>query len=132
MTNGRLLVIDDEPNFGKFVSRVASALGFDVEVTSCSEDFMAAVPRFQPDVIVLDIVMPKVDGIELIQWLASRGTKARVIVTSGFNPRYAEAAQILGAAAGILSIATLPKPVARADLETALMGEQEPPLPVGS
>ena len=132
MTKPRLLVIDDEPNFGKFVGRVASALGFEVEITSCGQDFMAAVPRFQPDVIVLDIVMPEVDGVELIQWLAARGTKARVIISSGFNPQYANMAQILGTASGMLSVMTLPKPVALADLQRALTGGQESSPPVGS
>ena len=131
MTKPRLLVIDDEPNFGKFVARVARVLGFDVEVTTCGNDFMAAVPRFQPEVIVLDIVMPDMDGVELIQWLAARGTAARVIISSGFNPQYANMAKILGTASGILSVMTLPKPVALADLQRALMIGQEPPEPGG-
>jgi len=132
MTKHRLLVVDDEPKFGKFVSRVASALEFEVEVTSCGKDFMEAVPRFQPDVIVLDIVMPNVDGIELMQWLATQGTKARIIITSGFNPQYAHMAQILGTNSGIPSVTILPKPVALADLQRALMDGQEPPMLVGS
>lgn len=132
MTNRRLLVIDDEPSFGKFVSRVAVALGFDVEVTSNGKDFMEAVPRFQPDVIMLDIIMPEIDGIELIQWLAARRTKARIIIVSGFNPQWADMAQLLGADGGLLSVMTLPKPVALADLQKALLGGQAPPLPVGS
>src|ERR1700749_5223526 len=104
MTKPRLLVIDDEPNFSKFVARVAAAQGFEVEVTNCGKDFMAAVPRFQPDLIVLDIVMPDIDGIELIQWLAAQGARRRVIIASGVNPPYADMAQILGNTSGVLSV----------------------------
>src|ERR1700685_1409142 len=112
MTNRRLLIIDDEIDFGKFVSRVASALGYAVEITTRGEDFMAAVLRDPPDVIILDVVMPKMDGVELIRWLAEQQSTARIIVVSGFNPHYAQMVEYLGTAQGILSVTTLLKPIA--------------------
>jgi DNA-binding response OmpR family regulator len=126
MTNRRLLIIDDEVDFAKFVSRVASAVGFEVETTTCGEDFMAAVGRVPPDVIILDIVMPKIDGVELIRWLAERRSQARIIVVTGFNPHYAKMAEDLGTAYGILSITTLTKPIAIIDLKAALMDGEKP------
>jgi DNA-binding response OmpR family regulator len=125
MSARRLLVIDDEIDFGRFVSRVASPLGYEVEITTQGKDFKAAVPRFQPDVIVLDIVMPDIDGIELIQWLAARRMAARIVVASGFNPYYAKMAQMLGSVHGKLSITTLLKPIAIADLKAALSYGEE-------
>jgi DNA-binding response OmpR family regulator len=122
MPGQRLLIIDDEVAFAKFVARVASAEGFDVKVTTRSEDFMAAVLSAPPDVIILDMVMPGMDGVELIQWLAKQQSTARVILASGFNPLYAEMAEQLGASLGKLSISILTKPVRVADLRAALLG----------
>jgi DNA-binding response OmpR family regulator len=126
MTNRRLLVIDDETDFGAFVGRVGSGLGFAVEVTTRAADFQEAYLRFEPTHIILDIVMPERDGIELVGWLAAMGFTGRIIIITGFHPRYAAAAETLGRVQGLRPIVTLKKPVALAELRTALDG----PMPV--
>ena len=73
MADRTLLIMDDEPEFGAFASKVAEPLGFDVTVIQRSRDFKSTYESLRPDVIVLDIVMPEMDGIELIQWLAENG-----------------------------------------------------------
>ena len=129
MNSERLLVIDDEADFGTFVRRVAERLAFDVEVTTRAEEFKTAYARFDPTVIVLDVVMPDVDGIELVRWLGSQGCQARIVIISGFDPNYARAAQSMGDFAGLKSIVRLKKPVNVAELENALKGEPAPPRP---
>jgi DNA-binding response OmpR family regulator len=120
MTRKRLLVVDDEADFGAFVRRVAEKLDFEVVVTTNARAFKEIFHRFDPTVIVLDIVMPDTDGIELVQWLANMQCKARIIIISGFDPNYTRMADILGSAAGISSITRLTKPVTVADLGKAL------------
>ena len=116
----RLLVIDDEPEFGEYVKRVAADLGFSVEVTQRASDFMELYRSVDPTVIVMDILMPQMDGIELVQWLAGNGCSARVILASGYNPRYAKAAETLAQEIGSLEVVTLQKPVRVPDLRAAL------------
>ena len=116
----RLLVIDDEPEFGEYVKRVAADLGFSVQVTHAASDFMDVYRSFDPTVIVMDILMPQMDGIELVQWLADAGCSARVVLASGYNPRYAKAAETLAQEIGSLHVTTLQKPVRVADLRAAL------------
>ena len=125
MSKERLLVVDDEADFGAFVRRVAKKLDFEVEVTTQARDFKQIYKRFDPTVIVLDIVMPEVDGIELIQWLAAVRSLARIIIISGFDPHFSKAAEVLGKVQGIGSIVRLKKPVSVSDLESALIGRDD-------
>jgi len=116
----RLLIVDDEPDFAKFVNRTAVELGYQAKVTTSAADFMSAYDAFDPTMIVLDIVMPVMDGIELVGWLAERQCRARIIAVTGFVPDYAHLAAVLGSYAGLASITSLKKPVAVADLKAAL------------
>ena len=122
MTAKRLLIIDDEADFTVAVRRVAERLGFTVEVASGGEAFKNSCREFDPTVIVLDMVMPEVDGTELILWLAAAQSHARIIIVSGFTPLYAQSAQHLGEANGLNPITRLSKPVSLADLSAALEG----------
>ena len=65
MDEKRLLVVDDEPEFGEYVRKVAVELGYEVEVTGDGKSFMKAYESFNPSVIALDLVMPEIDGVEL-------------------------------------------------------------------
>ena len=123
MTANRLLIVDDEPDFAAAVRRVAEKLDFVVEATTRGRDFKEIYQRFDPTVIILDMIMPEVDGIELMDWLASVKSTARIIIISGFTPLYAKTAASLGEAKGLTSILRLVKPVSLATLTAAL---QEP------
>jgi CheY-like chemotaxis protein len=125
MNGERILVIDDEADFLTFVRRVTQKLDCELEVTTDADAFKQIYARFNPTVIVLDIVMPQTDGIELIRWLAGMGCTARIVVISGFDPNYSKMAQTLGSVSGLASIVRLPKPVSVADLKSALLGTRE-------
>ena len=85
MAVGRLLVVDDDPEFGELVRKLGVKLGFEVEVTSDGEAFMRRYDSFQPSVVMLDMIMPDIEGFELIEWLGERGADAHVIVVTGYG-----------------------------------------------
>jgi DNA-binding response OmpR family regulator len=116
---GRLLIVDDEADLGKFIRRVAENIGFEVEVTTSARDFKRAYERFDPTVVTLDILMPDEDGIELIQWLAARGCTARIVIISA-SLQFSAIASEIGIALGNLSIIKLKKPVTIQTLKEAL------------
>lgn len=120
MTLRRLLVVDDEADFADFVSNAASGLGFEVRVCTRSTEFRTTYADFKPSHIVLDVVMPEIDGIEIVQWLVAEGSTAKVIVTTGYNPQYAKMASLFGQERGFAEISVLTKPVRLADLRAAL------------
>lgn len=119
MPDKRLLIVDDLPELGEVVSRVACNLGYDVHVTTHGEDFKRDYDAFDPTAVVLDIVMPDIDGIELIDWLIERGCDAKILVASAYNPSYARMAETLGSAKG-LEISFIEKPFRIAELRETL------------
>ena len=75
----RILVVDDE---GSIVDAVATALryeGFEVEEAATGRDALAAVARFDPDLIVLDWMLPDIEGIEVGRRLRERGHKNAIL-----------------------------------------------------
>ena len=120
MSARRLLVVDDEPRFCDFVKTVAIKAGFEVESAKDGYEFKTLYCANEPDVVVLDVVMPGIDGVELAQWLAERGARTHIVIVTGFAPDYASLAKKLGEAKGLLSVITLNKPVRMADLQQAI------------
>lgn len=115
----RLLSVDDDERILAVIADVASGLGFEVTLLSESARFMTTYVRLKPDVITLDIMMPDLDGIEVIRWLSDIGSPARVIIISG-NPTFLRVGKKLADVRGALSTSMLTKPFALADLRNAL------------
>ncbi len=116
----RLLIIDDERDFAEYVGEIGEDMGYEVQVTDNAMDFMKFYRTLQPTSIVIDMVMPGVDGVELIGWLAQQHCEAHIMIVTGYNPRYAELAENLGDAKGLSSIKSYTKPLKLADLRQAL------------
>jgi DNA-binding response OmpR family regulator len=119
-TAKRLLIVDDEPDFGDFVRVVGEGLGYDTRVAQNVKQFQSLYDEFDPTVIIMDVVMPEEDGIQLIQWLGERGCGAKIIITTGFSPLYAELTDTMGTGHGLYVHSKLTKPVHLADLRRVL------------
>ncbi|HAS86072.1 MAG TPA: response regulator [Candidatus Competibacteraceae bacterium] len=120
MNAKRLLIVDDEAEFGEFVRRVAVDIGYEVMVTTNGLDFQKGFASFQPNKIILDMVIPDIDGNELLLWLLEQGYASDLIITTGFSPDYARDAKILAEFKGLPSVSILVKPVRLAQLRGAL------------
>ena len=116
----RLLICDDEPAFGRFVQNVAEDLGYVVHVTTEGRAFIEAYDSFEPTLIILDMIMPGMDGNELVLWLAKERCTARVIIITGYTPDYATHAKILGEFKGLGPVTTLHKPIEISRLRAVL------------
>jgi len=120
MRQPRLLVIDDEPALAEFVAQVASECGFLPILTANDEEFREAVVAERPDMFALDLGMPGMDGVELLRFLAEQGSRAPVLIISGFDRRVLESAFRLGEALGLQMVGPLEKPVRFQELEQVL------------
>ncbi len=122
MSEKRLLVIDDEPEFGELVRKVAVGLGYEVRVTTQGRAFQEAYHALRPTTIVMDMVMPEMDGTELVLWLMEQQYAAHLIIITGYSPDYARDARALAEFNGLRSVQTLTKPIGLARLREALGG----------
>ncbi|MBC7202197.1 MAG: EAL domain-containing response regulator [Pusillimonas sp.] len=112
MTNNtcRLLILDDDPGVGQTIELIARASGFETRFTSSPEDFFQGVDEWQPDHIAIDLIMPEMDGVEVLARLAQRHCEARIIVTSGVDHRVLDAAGRSATERGLNIVGVLPKP----------------------
>jgi two-component system OmpR family response regulator len=66
---GRLLVVDDEANICALLSVTLRLTGFDVRVAACGHEALVAAAEFEPDLVVLDVMLPDLDGFEVARRL---------------------------------------------------------------
>lgn len=85
-TGIRILAVDPNREFCRQLSELIAAEG-DMEIIGTAADGMEALERaaeLQPDLMLLELVLPKLDGLEVLRRLRERGSLCRVIVLSGF------------------------------------------------
>ena len=107
----QLLLIDDEPAFGRFIAHAAEVGGFTAHVTLSAEPFMEKYRELRPEAVAVDLGMPRVDGVELLRFLAEEECTAPVIIVSGFDRRILESSMRLGRALGLNMKGPLEKPL---------------------
>ena len=64
-----VLIVDDEPSIRDSVGRILERRGFLVKTASCGKEAFDLVAVFKPDVVLLDIIMPGLDGYEVCKQL---------------------------------------------------------------
>lgn len=88
----RVLVVDDEPMVREVVTRYLEHDGFLVTAVDNGRDALAAVKSSAPDLIILDIMLPEVDGLDVLTQLRMSGDVPIIMLTA----RTSEADRILG------------------------------------
>lgn len=78
----RVLVVDDEPPIRRFLRTSLTAQGYELVEAEDGAGALEAVRRSAPDLIVLDLGLPDIDGLEVIRRLRSNGVATPVIVLS--------------------------------------------------
>jgi two-component system, OmpR family, response regulator len=75
----RILVVDDEANITDLVATALRYERFDVAVAASGRDALCAVDDFRPDLVVLDVMLPDVDGFEIAKRIRTDGSKVPVL-----------------------------------------------------
>jgi two-component system OmpR family response regulator len=75
----RLLVVDDEPNILELLSASLRFAGFDVASAPNGVEALRLARSFRPDLLVLDVMMPEMDGFDLVRRLRGEGSRTPVV-----------------------------------------------------
>jgi EAL domain-containing protein (putative c-di-GMP-specific phosphodiesterase class I)/CheY-like chemotaxis protein len=122
MPQPRLAIIDDEAEICDFIGRVAGECGFDVFTTTSSSMFMSRVQEIAFDVVILDLHMPGIDGIELLRELAAQGSRAQILLASGVDSKIMDAAVRVGRERSLDMGGFIHKPIRLQELRQLLRG----------
>lgn len=124
----RILVIEDEPIVAEVVERYLSRDGYEVAVAGDGAEGLRAFQAMQPDLVILDLMLPGIDGLELCRTIRDAGATPVIIVTA----RDHEADKIQGLAIGADDYVT--KPFSPRELSArveAVLRRATSPLPAG-
>lgn len=91
MRGARILAVDDDRTILRVVKRALEASGYDVEAVESGRRARESAAAFRPDVILLDLVLPDADGIELTRELAHGNASVIVLSALGDDRKKVEA-----------------------------------------
>jgi len=113
-----ICLIEDDPMVRNVISRILSKLGHSVQVASNGREGLEFVQKLKFDLVITDIIMPEVEGIQVLQKVKESSPSTKVIAMSGGgrigNTDFLEVAKSLGADAVVY------KPVTKTEFMAAL------------
>lgn len=120
MVDRRLLILDDDPMVGEMIQRIAELTGIEAQFTPSHTEFFHIFDHWQPTHIALDLVMPDMDGVQVMAELGQLSCRARIIITSGVGSRVLDAAGRAAVEHGLDIAGVLAKPFSPAHLRNLL------------
>lgn len=119
-SRNKLMVIDDEEDICETIAEIAEARGFTVTTISDPAQVAERIVSATPDFIMLDLMMPGTDGVELLRMLVDRVRNVKICLMSGSDTRVLNSARRLGSAHGLDVVAALEKPLEISQLRATL------------
>ena len=104
MRTQRVLVVDDEPNILQLVGAYLLAEGYDVLTAADGETALEVAERIQPDLVVLDVMLPGIDGVEVLRRLRTKSDVYVIMLTA----RAEETDKLIGLSVGADDYITKP------------------------
>ncbi|MBS1261964.1 MAG: Regulatory protein AtoC [Calditrichaeota bacterium] len=115
-SRGRILIVDDEPDICDFLATFFELKGYETKMATSGRDALDALRPFNPHVILLDVRMPEMDGLETLRRIRDVDESVGVImVTAVHEVNIGREALALGAADFVT------KPIDLEYLETTVM-----------
>ena len=116
----KLLIIDDQASIAKVVTLIAEQLGLEVKALSSPTLATEVFVEYRPDIVILDMIMPEKDGIDVLNEILLTGIPARIVLTSGFSNAYLRLAEGVARFHESDQVSVLKKPFRRDELIAVL------------
>lgn len=78
----QILVVEDEPNVGEVVGLYLRRVGYDVVTVKDGRDALEILDQDFPQLIILDLMLPNVDGWEILNWVRARSNVPIIVLTA--------------------------------------------------
>src|SRR5690242_13745547 len=85
MANKKILIVDDEEDVRMFLRDFLSDRDFEVETAGCAEEALEKYPGYKPDITLLDIMMPGMDGLQCLEEIRKISPKGTVIMITALK-----------------------------------------------
>ncbi len=82
MNPTRILIVEDEPNIAEVVELYLKRAGYKVKVVQDGQKALEALAEELPDLVVLDLMLPRVDGYSITRWLRDRSDLPIIMLTA--------------------------------------------------
>lgn len=82
MTDKHILVVEDEPSLAEVVSLYLKRAGYQVQIANDGKQAMALLEKQIPDFVIMDLMLPGIDGLSLTRWLRDRSDVPIIMVTA--------------------------------------------------
>jgi DNA-binding response OmpR family regulator len=82
MNEKRILIVEDEPSLAEVVSLYLKRAGYQVQVASDGKQAMSVLEKQIPDLVIMDLMLPEIDGLSLTRWLRDRSDVPIIMVTA--------------------------------------------------
>ncbi|MDI3516986.1 MAG: two-component system, OmpR family, response regulator [Thermotogota bacterium] len=83
----KVLVLEDDPKIARFLELELTHEGFDVRTVSDGYDALVVVEEFQPDVVLVDIMVPGIDGVEFTRRIRERREDVGIIMVTALGEK---------------------------------------------
>jgi EAL domain-containing protein (putative c-di-GMP-specific phosphodiesterase class I) len=120
LDNNVLLAVDDEQDFLELVVQLARDVGYHVRTAVNAEEFRERLTESEPSLVLLDLQIPDMDGVEALRMLARQHCTCGIVLASGMEQRVLTSARQLGESLGLKMLGTLQKPALLEDIESLL------------
>jgi CheY-like chemotaxis protein len=81
----KILIVEDNPNVRRLIRRAASEIADEIFECEDGADSLAAYTEHCPDLVLMDVRMPRMDGLAATRALIARHPKAKVIIVTDYN-----------------------------------------------
>ena len=82
MNETKILVVEDEPSLAEVVSIYLTRAGFQVQIAADGKEAMKILEKKIPDFVIMDLMLPEIDGLSITHWLRERSDVPIIMVTA--------------------------------------------------
>ena len=79
---GKVLIVDDDTNIAEVINMYLQSSGYDTKVVHDGKVAEDTFGEYKPDLVLLDVMLPSIDGVDVLKWIRKEGTTPVIMLTA--------------------------------------------------